>query len=277
MTEKDTAGALHYPDAMNDREVRLRWWENNDGDWVVVTEARDEGDSEWHETMRGWAETEPTLQKVGDGEFWTCPECGTEWPSEDEQVTGGCLRCVDLLRYIEYEVPDMGVLANDPSMVRCYNDECDESIVVDPDTLVVKEPQAVTVESDTYDMDSGGRTGHTDIEIYCCKECRNEQYRRGAELATDGGRDVSADAWRRRERALGAGAVLWAFGVSAAATLRPEAVATFLTSHPLQTAGIILVTLGLSGGLCHSILRAANEWATADNGDLTSVPWEGER
>lgn len=109
-------------------------------------------------------------------ETWECPSCGETHPSIDAKVTGGCLSCVDLLRYIEYEAPGMGMVHNDVSEVVCFNGQCDARITVDPATLVIEDDDAVDVESREFDPETGETTGYTRVEIYCSSECRNEQY-----------------------------------------------------------------------------------------------------
>ena len=80
----------------------------------------------------------------------------------------------DILRYIEYEAPGMGVVDNMVSEVVCYRTTCDNRIEVDPHTLVVEDDDAVDVEA--KDIDSANTY---QIEIYCSGECRNEAYSRG--------------------------------------------------------------------------------------------------
>lgn len=81
----------------------------------------------------------------------------------------------DIIRYIEEEAPGIGILENDTAAVVCLNVGCEETVDVDPDTLVV-EGEGVEVESEEYDMEAGERTGRTFVEIYCSSECRNEHY-----------------------------------------------------------------------------------------------------
>ena len=107
---------------------------------------------------------------------WTCPECGEEQGGIDAKVPGGCLNCVDLVRYIEYEAPGMGIVENEVSEVVCFNDQCDDRIEVDPATLVEEESKAVSIESKIMDMQTGERTGGVRVEIYCSSDCRNDQY-----------------------------------------------------------------------------------------------------
>ena len=82
--------------------------------------------------------------------------------------------------------------------------------------------------------------------------------------------------WKRRERTLAGGIVLWALLVSGYATLQPETVATFLTTEPPAIiAGSIMASVGLCGGFTLACVELAEEWFTAETEGLTS--WEGER
>lgn len=116
---------------------------------------------------------------TGESDYWVCSECGEKHADIDAKVPGGCLDCVDTLRYIEYEAPGMGMVHNDVSEVVCFNDECDGRIPVDPATMVVEDEEAVDVESKEFDPDTGETTGYTRVEIYCSPDCRNEFYSRG--------------------------------------------------------------------------------------------------
>ena len=127
-------------------------------------------------------------QDEAEVDRWTCPDCGEEWASIDDKVPGGCMSCVDVLRYLEYEAPGMGMVENTVSEVVCLNDNCDERVTVDPDTYHPLDADAVDVESEEWDMEAGEPTGYTQVEIYCSTECRNEQYTTDPELVTDGGR-----------------------------------------------------------------------------------------
>lgn len=122
---------------------------------------------------------------AGDTDRWNCPECGEEHASIDGKVPGGCLNCVDLLRYIEYEAPGAGIVHNDVSEVVCFNDECDGRVSVDPATIVIEDENAVDVESKEFDPETGETTGYVRVEIYCSPECRNEFYSRPLQPATD--------------------------------------------------------------------------------------------
>jgi len=84
-----------------------------------------------------------------------------------------------------------------------------------------------------------------------------------------------ASVWRRRERALGGGLVIWALAVSTTVVLAPEATVDWiLTTDPLVIAGAILITVGLCGGLVETILLLAERWAEASDPDLTEVQWD---
>ena len=87
--------------------------------------------------------------------------------------------------------------------------------------------------------------------------------------------DKTANSWKRRERALGAGAVLWSLGVAAIASLRPDAAAHWLSTTPtLAVAGTLMTSIGLLGGFCEGVLLAADRWASSHvDEDLTEVPW----
>lgn len=77
----------------------------------------------------------------------------------------------DVKRYIELEVPGMGVVDNDVSEVVCYRGECDNRIEVHPATLVPEDQEAVDVEArDPETMNT------YQVEIYCSPDCRNKNY-----------------------------------------------------------------------------------------------------
>jgi hypothetical protein len=87
--------------------------------------------------------------------------------------------------------------------------------------------------------------------------------------------EKSVEWWRRHERALGAGVFLWAFAVSTAVTLRPEATAGWLvTTHPVAIAGMILLSIGLCGAFAESALVIAGQWLEPSENDLTDFPPE---
>ncbi|SNZ06108.1 hypothetical protein SAMN06269185_1052 [Natronoarchaeum philippinense] len=90
--------------------------------------------------------------------------------------------------------------------------------------------------------------------------------------------DSETAKWKRRERSLAAGLVLWALFVSAYVTLYPEQAATWLTTRSsLVVAGTIMVSIGLFGGICDSAMALAARWVEPDDEeDLTSVPWDEE-
>lgn len=111
-----------------------------------------------------------------ENERWVCGECGEEHANMESKCPGGCLDCVDVLRYIEYEAPGMGMVHNDVSAVVCDNDECDASVLVDPATLLPEDEDARDIESKEMDMETGETTGYTRVEIYCSRECLSEAY-----------------------------------------------------------------------------------------------------
>jgi len=82
----------------------------------------------------------------------------------------------DVERYVNFEVPAMGIVSNQPTALRCYNNECDESVSVDPDTLVVEDTEGCVVESEEYDTETGEPTGAVTVEIFCSPSCRNDHY-----------------------------------------------------------------------------------------------------
>lgn len=82
--------------------------------------------------------------------------------------------------------------------------------------------------------------------------------------------------WKRRERALAGGIILWAVGVSAYVILWPEQLADqILTMDAPAIAGIIMVTIGFAGGFVETCLLAASQWSEpSDPEGLTEVPWD---
>lgn len=82
--------------------------------------------------------------------------------------------------------------------------------------------------------------------------------------------------WRRRERALAAGLLMWVTVLTFTLTFHPEAVIDYLLEYePGIVAGTILVSVGVCGGVAEGVLIAANSYITTDNtGDLTEVPWD---
>lgn len=111
-----------------------------------------------------------------ESDRWTCPECGEEHASIDSKCPGGCLHCVDTIRYIEYEAPGMAMVENDVSEVVCFHEDCDERVPVDPATIVPEPAEAVDIEAREMDPQTGETTGYTRVEIYCSTECRNDRY-----------------------------------------------------------------------------------------------------
>ena len=80
----------------------------------------------------------------------------------------------DVIRYIEYEAPGIGIIDNDVAAVICQNDVCDEWVKVDPDTNVVED--GIEVQSEEFDMEAGEPTGRTIVELSCSPECRNDHF-----------------------------------------------------------------------------------------------------
>lgn len=82
--------------------------------------------------------------------------------------------------------------------------------------------------------------------------------------------------WKRRERSMAAGVVLWALAVSSAAALRPEAVAEWLLSTPgPEIAGVIMISIGLTGAFCDTIHVAGRRYVSPpETNGLTEVPWD---
>lgn len=76
----------------------------------------------------------------------------------------------DVKRYIEMEVPAIGMVQNEPASVVCLNPPCEETIEVDPSTLVLEDEDAKGVRP------RGRRGDGTDARRYCCCECRNSRY-----------------------------------------------------------------------------------------------------
>lgn len=86
---------------------------------------------------------------------------------------------------------------------------------------------------------------------------------------------ADTETWRRRERALGGGLVIWALAVSAAVTIFQEETADWiLTTEPLLIAGTILISVGLCGGFVETLLLLGQQWAEPSDQQLTEVPWD---
>lgn len=84
-----------------------------------------------------------------------------------------------------------------------------------------------------------------------------------------------ADKWRRRERSMLGGLIIWALAVGLLATYAPERVAEWITTyHGIAIAGMISISVGLSAGVVDSVLIAVSRWKQPSNDELTAVPWE---
>lgn len=82
------------------------------------------------------------------------------------------------------------------------------------------------------------------------------------------------DLWRRRERSLAAGIVIWSIGISVLAALKPEELVEYiLSTEPLLLAGSNMISIGLSGGLSLTLFEIAARWSEPGD-DLTD--WEGD-
>jgi hypothetical protein len=89
--------------------------------------------------------------------------------------------------------------------------------------------------------------------------------------------DPDAEDWKRREHALAYALITWAFGVVALLFLAPEATIAFIQREgPFATAGVIMLTVGLLGGIFDYGQQLAADWQTTDDEDLTTPPWEAE-
>jgi len=80
----------------------------------------------------------------------------------------------DVKRYLSFEAPGMGVVANRPAAVVCFRVSCDEVVPIDPDTIVPEDRDAVDVEARDPDSHNVYQ-----VEIYCCADCRNAAYAGG--------------------------------------------------------------------------------------------------
>lgn len=84
-----------------------------------------------------------------------------------------------------------------------------------------------------------------------------------------------ASKWKRRERALTLGVVLWAVIVAAILVFAAESAAEWLLATPPHlVAGGVLMSIGLCGGFAQTLLELADWWAESDDEDLTEVPWD---
>jgi hypothetical protein len=77
----------------------------------------------------------------------------------------------DVRRYIEFDMPAMGIVENKASELVCFTDGCDERITVDPETLVAEDTDACCVEADV-----AGSNTRVNVQLFCSIECRNETY-----------------------------------------------------------------------------------------------------
>ena len=90
---------------------------------------------------------------------------------------------------------------------------------------------------------------------------------------------LDAETWRRRERALWVGVLLWATIVTAVATLAGRSVAGWLlATPPLGISGTILLSVALCAAFVEFWWRLIAEWIAADGTEdgLTEVPWGDE-
>lgn len=79
--------------------------------------------------------------------------------------------------------------------------------------------------------------------------------------------------WRRRERSMLAGVILWALVVSISATFVPEQTAEWITTRPpFVVTGTILLTVGLVGMIVEILWLVAARWMESSNSELTEVP-----
>lgn len=76
----------------------------------------------------------------------------------------------DVKRYLQFEAPAIGEVLNEPAAVECLNDECEETVQIDPATKVI-EGDGVETRSRIARESNRER-----VEIYCSAECRNDNY-----------------------------------------------------------------------------------------------------
>lgn len=82
----------------------------------------------------------------------------------------------DVKRYIELEVPDIGLVENDVSEVVCFRGECDNRVRVDSATLVVEDNDAVDLVAEVGVADPNEPADRKRVEIYCSPGCRDKRY-----------------------------------------------------------------------------------------------------
>lgn len=88
------------------------------------------------------------------------------------------------------------------------------------------------------------------------------------------GLNQEAKKWKRWERSLAYGAVIWATIVGFAVFYYPLAILNFIELYnPATLVGFILITFGLCGGLAQFIMGVA-DWIAEDSEDLTE--WDGQ-
>lgn len=83
----------------------------------------------------------------------------------------------DVRRYIEFDMPAMGIVQNKASELVCFTDGCDERVTVDPETLVAEDTDACCVEADV-----AGSNTRVNVQVFCSPECRNETYSVGGDV-----------------------------------------------------------------------------------------------
>lgn len=86
---------------------------------------------------------------------------------------------------------------------------------------------------------------------------------------------TDAETWKRRERSLAYGTVIWALAVSTAATLFPQETATFVfETDSLNLAAVMLISIGLCAGIVDTARIAVSWWEEPDDSGLTEVRWD---
>lgn len=84
-----------------------------------------------------------------------------------------------------------------------------------------------------------------------------------------------ANRWRRRERSLLGGLIIWAVSVGWAATYAPDMVAGWITNtHAFAVAGFISISIGLCAGFVEFVWITISQWKEPSNSELTNLPWE---